>query len=222
MLRPTLRLLVWSLSLAACGGAATPAARAPAASSCGDAEAVSLESDPRAAVFARLRGQHRATPTFVCPSGTSCTLPRDRSFALTVEPLRATACEVDACRVPSLGSLPLALTDSQRCPEVLWSLASVRLVSDAGTLDDHAPEVNVLASEAGEGFLRFIVESPASRARVLGPGDTRSLLLDVQIEVGRDSLRGQLSALAAPLPSGPASELRFTALWSATWETPLR
>jgi hypothetical protein len=102
---------------------------------------------------------------------------------------------------------------------VLWSLVEVRLHSDAGALDEQAHEVNVLAHADGEGFLRFIVESPGALARAQGPGISRSILLDVQLEATRDRLRGQLSALAAPLDNGPSTELRYKALWTATWET---
>lgn len=220
--------LAWLL-LSACGGrAAAPSATsvgapssppAPAESACAGAKPLSIRDDPRAAPLRLLEGSHTARLTLACASGAACKLPPDRTLTLRIEPTRAEACELESCRVSYLGALPFEGEQTGRCPVVLWSSASVHLTSESGTLDEQLADVNLLASPAGEGFVRFTIDSPAARAHVLGPGDPRSLLIDVQVEAAHERIRGRLSALAAPLPPEPAGELRFTAIWSATWES---
>jgi hypothetical protein len=207
-------------SLLGCGGAATQGKTTQGDSPCGEARTVELRDEvSTGGVFSRLRTAQDAELTFSCPSDQPCSLPTDRRIEVTVEPERAIACEFAACRVPYLSTLPIGRADpDDQCPKVLWSVATVRLKSNAGSLAETSQGVNVLASPDGEGFLRFMVESP----RALGaaqPGAPRSLLLDVQLEIQGDRVRGRMSALAAPLPSEPASELRFEAIWTATWES---
>lgn len=193
---------------------------APAA--CGDARAVPLSDPSSTGSFARLRGTHRAQLTFACPSEQSCGLPADTQIELTLQPVREYACEFAACRVPYLGNLPFAQAPNDPCPSVLWSVFQASLKTNASTLDEQDGDVNVLASPRGEAYLRFMIETPSSLARavqVAQPGTPLSTMLDVQLEVEGGRVRGQLSALAAPLPSEPATELRFKALWTATWES---
>ncbi|HEY6881313.1 MAG TPA: hypothetical protein VI299_24975 [Polyangiales bacterium] len=200
-----------------CAGA-TPPVAPPQPAACGESASVALDDAARTGgAFTRLLGTHKAKLVFSCPESSSCALPPDTELTFTVVPARAGACEFASCRVPYLGNLPFSRASDEACPKVLWSLAEVRLHSDAGALDEQAHDVNVLAHADGEGFLRFIVESP--RALSEGPGLARSVLLDVQLESSPEHMRGQLSALAAPLDSVPATELRYRALWTATWET---
>jgi hypothetical protein len=202
-----------------CGGASRPV-QAPPPADCGDAASVALDDRARTGgAFTRLLGTHRAKLVFRCPDQSACALPPDTELSFTVAPERAGACEFASCRVPYLGNLPFSHASDDACPNVLWSLAEVRLHSDAGALNERAHDVNVLARANGEGFLRFMIEGP--RALSEGPGSARSVLLDVQLESTADGLKGQLSALAAPLGSEPSTELRYRALWTATWERPL-
>jgi hypothetical protein len=203
----------------------------PAPTPCGEAHAVPLGDEASAGpVFRRLRGTHEATLAFACPDQRSCSLPRDTKIAFTLTPVRDVACEFAACRVPYLGNLPFSQAPNDPCPAVLWSVFSVTLETDGKTLDAHAAEVNVLSSPRGEAYLRFMIENPLSLARESitdatgaagSASSTRTSMLDVQIELDGNQLRGQLSALSAPLPSGAASELRFSSLWTATWESSL-
>lgn len=217
VLLPTLALF------AACAATKPPAAESARSSGqpCGDAEAVSVHD--RAAtggVFARLAAVGSVPLTFRCAGSEPCVLPSDRRLELRVTPRQDHACAFAACRVPYLGTLPIGHPDERDpCPRVLWSLATVTLKSDGGALDEEVAEVNVLASPAGEGFLRFMIESPRGLARMPAQSEPRSLLLDVQLELAEGRVRGQMSALAAPTPHEPASELRFQAIWSATWES---
>jgi len=190
---------------------------------CGDARAVSLAEETSAGpVFRRLRGPHQANLKFACPSDQPCSLPKDTQIQFTLSPVRDVACEFAACRVPYLGSLPFSEAPNDPCPAVFWSVFAVTLQTDAQTLDARAGEVNVLSSPKGEAYLRFMIENPASLAdQTNTPGVAQTSMLDVELEVDGSQIRGQLSALSAPLPSEPASELRFRALWSATWESAL-
>jgi hypothetical protein len=199
-----------------CGGASRRV-EAPQPADCGEAPAVALDdASHTGGAFTRLLGTHKATLSFRCPDPSACALPPDTELTFTVAPERSGACEFASCRVPYLGNLPFSSAADQECPNVLWSTAEVRLHSDAGALNEEAHDVNVLAHANGEGFLRFMVESP--RALTEGPGLARSVLLDVQLESTAEGLRGQLSALAAPLDSEPGAELRYRPLWTATWE----
>lgn len=213
--------LLCALSLLACGGSARRAQSAKErAASCGGAEPVALRDEVRTGgVFSRLRIPQRTTLTFTCPSEAPCSLPSDPELELIVEPAGHVACEFASCRVPYLATLPIGRPDADDpCPKVLWTVATVHLKSSAGTLDETARDVNVLASPDGEGLLRFMIESP--RLTSTEPSaEPRSHLLDVQLEIDGDRVRGRMSALAAPLSSGPASDLHFTAIWSATWES---
>jgi hypothetical protein len=195
----------------------------PAKGACGEARAVPLVDEANAGpVFRRLRGPHQANLKFACPTSEPCALPPDTQIQFTLEPKRDVACEFAACRVPYLGSLPFSQATNDPCPAVLWSLYAVTLLSDQQTFDARAAEVNVLSSPKGEAYLRFTIENPLSLARQAGPeGGAQTSMLDVQLEVDGLQVRGQLSALSAPLPSQPASELRFKALWTATWESAL-
>ncbi|MEY4514262.1 MAG: hypothetical protein RLZZ450_6384 [Pseudomonadota bacterium] len=189
-----------------------------APSPCGEAHAVPLTDQASAGpVFHRLRGPHQANLKFACPSDEPCTLPKDTQLELTLTPVRDVACEFAACRVPYLGSLPFSQAINDPCPAVLWSVFAVTLQTDGQTLDASAAEVNVLSSPKGEAYLRFTIENPLSLAQ----SAAQTSMLDVQLEVDGTQLRGQLSALSAPLPREPASELRFTSLWTATWESAL-
>lgn len=194
-----------------------------APSACGEAHAVPLVDEASAGpVFRRLRGPHQANLKFACPSDEPCSLPKDTQIQFTLTPVRDVACEFAACRVPYLGSLPFSEVPNDPCPAVLWSVFGVTLQTDSQTLDASAAEVNVLSSPKGEAYLRFMIENPLSLARQTTPqGAASTSMLDVQLEVDASKIRGQLSALSAPLPSGPASELRFTSLWTATWESAL-
>jgi hypothetical protein len=219
--------LLSSIACVACTSklppASAPPAEAEAAASCGDAVAVPLDDAVRTGgVFSRLRGTHYAPLVFTCPSDEPCPLPKDSQIELTIEPQHERACEFAACRVPYFGTLPFSETPNDPCPKVLWSMTSVHLKTNAGTLDERQSDVSVLANPRGEGFVRFMVESPASfahAARANSSPEARSVLLDVQLELTPAGVRGQLSALAAPLPREAATELRFSALWTATWET---
>jgi len=222
-----------SLFSAACSHAAPPASSvAPpvevsgAPGSCGDARAVPLDGQTASSpAFRQLRGLHRARLAFACPSAEPCSLPPDTQIEFGLAATRPEACEFAACRVPYLGSLPFAESSEDPCPNVLWSVHQVTLKSDAITLDEQATDVNVLASPKGEAYLRFTVENPAALARVVQKQNPsaapQTTMLDVQLEIANGNLRGQLSALAAPLPTAPATDLRFTALWTATWQLPL-
>ncbi len=202
-----------------CGGA-SQRVEAPQPAECGEAAAVALDDAKRTGgAFTRLLGTHKARLQFRCPEQSACALPPDTELSFTVAPQRSGACEFASCRVPYLGNLPFSRAGDEACPNVLWSLVEVRLHSDAGALNEEAHDVNVLAHADGEGFLRFMVESP--RALTEGPGLSRSVLLDVQLEATPERLRGQLSALAAPLDSEPGAELRYRPLWTATWESAL-
>lgn len=217
-LAPSFTLLV----LAACGGVRREAPTIHKARPCGDAAEVALaDGDEAGGVFRRLRGALSAPMTLACPGGGGCTLPPDRQLTLRVAPRREVACSFAACRVPYLSSLPFEHATDDPCPEVLWTVATVTLESDRGTVIATAPDVNVLATRRGEAFLRFMLENPASLQRTLTGGAPRATLLDVQIEAAPTRVRGQLSALSAPLPAQPAAELRFAALWSANWESAL-
>lgn len=213
-------LLVTIIGLAACGGAAQRTDNtAPANRPCGDAEAVAIDEGTEAGrAFRALRGPLTGTLALRCPTDAACALPEDRQIEISVAPLRPVACGFAACRVPYLGSLPFALSSNDPCPRVLWSVARVTLKTDRGTLDDQVAEVNVLASPEGEGFLRFIIERPAALGGPATKGETRALLLDVQLEAHADQVRGRMSALAATLPAEPASELHFASIWTATWQ----
>jgi hypothetical protein len=213
-------LLVTIIGLAACGGAARRADETSAASApCGDAEAVAIDDATEAGrAFHALRGPLTGTLALRCPTDAACVLPEDRQIEVSVVPLRPVACAFAACRVPYLGSLPFALASDDPCPRVLWSVARVSLKTDRGALDDQVAEVNVLASPEGEGFLRFIIERPATLRDPASPGEARALLLDVQLEADGAQVRGQMSALAAKLPATPAPELHFAAIWTATWQ----
>lgn len=212
-------------------GAAPRRQGEPAAADCGDAPAVRLDDVQRTGgVFTRLLGTHRAKLVFACPDQGTCALPPDSELSFTIAPERAGACEFASCRAPYLGALPFARAGDERCPNVLWTRAEVRLHSDAGALDEQAHDVNVLAHADGEGVLRFMVErAPGPRERepegssplATGAGRALSILLDVQLEATPERIRGQLSALAAPLDAEPSTELRYKALWTATWETPV-
>jgi hypothetical protein len=213
----------------ACGGTAHQAAStAKSEPACAGAQAVELSNSKRAGdVFARLERSSSATLRFACPSDAPCSLPRDQRVELQAHFRERVACEFASCRAPyGFASLPFESGSDDPCPAVLWSLASIELKTDQGTIDlvgkQAAAEVNVLARATGEGYLRFMVESPASAAGWGASSEPRAVLLDVQLELTRESLRGQMSALAAPLPAEPASELRFTSLWTATWESPAR
>ncbi|MET0284955.1 MAG: hypothetical protein ABW352_10805 [Polyangiales bacterium] len=213
-------LLIATLVMAVSCGGASRRVEGPRPADCGEAPTIALDDAARTGgAFTRLLGTHKAALTFRCPEQGTCALPPDTELTFTIAPERSGACEFASCRVPYLGNLPFSNTSEQQCPNVLWSLAEVRLHSDAGALDEQAHDVNVLAHANGEGFLRFMVESP--RALAEGPGLSRSVLLDVQLEATPQRLRGQLSALAAPLESDPGAELRYRPLWTATWEAPL-
>jgi len=223
------RALLCSLvaGLLACGGGARPpAASVQSKQLCGDAPSVELTNQKRAGnVFARLAQPSSAPLRFACPSEAPCTLPSDDQIELSARFREQVACEFAACRAPyGFANLPFESSTSDPCPSVLWSLASIQLKTNQGTVDlvgeQAAAEVNVLARATGEGYLRFMVESPASSERWGASPQPRAVLLDVQLELTRERLRGQMSALAAPLPAEPASELRFTSLWTATWESP--
>lgn len=212
-------LRVVALGMAVGCGAARQHSAGPGPAECGEAAAVALDDPARTGgAFTRLLGTHKAVVTFQCPDATSCTLPPDSELTVTVAPERTSACEFASCRVPYLGNLPFSRAGDEACPNVLWSLAEVRLHSDAGALNEQARDVNVLAHENGDSVLRFMVESP--HALSAGPGLARSVLLDVQLEATPQRLRGQLSALAAPLDAEPGAELRYRPLWTATWEAP--
>ncbi|HEX5656085.1 MAG TPA: hypothetical protein VFX59_02775 [Polyangiales bacterium] len=212
-------LLVASIVVAVSCGGASRRVQGPKPADCGEASAVALDDAARTGgAFTRLLGTHKATLSFRCPDQSSCALPPDTELTFTVAPERSGACEFASCRVPYLGNLPFSRAGDETCPNVLWSLAEVRLHSDAGALDEEAHEVNMLAHANGEGYLRFMVESP--RALTEGPGLARSVLLDVQLESTPQGMRGQLSALAAPLEADPGAELRYRPLWTATWERP--
>ena len=204
--------------LAAC--AHSPPRGVPAADPCRGARSVDIDDlQQTSGVFARLTGKHYAELVFTCPTDEACTLPSDKQLELTIEPQRAVACEFAACRVPYLDSLPFSAAPGEPCPKVLWSTVSVHMKSDAGTFDEHEAEVDLLISARGEAFLRFLVDSPRSFSAGLAGPTARAVLLDVQLESASAGMRGQVSALAAPLPSAPTTELRFAALWTATWET---
>jgi hypothetical protein len=190
---------------------------------CGEAHAVSLTDEASAGpVFRRLRGPHQANLRFACPTDEACSLPKDTQIQFSLTPVRDVACEFAACRVPYLGSLPFSQALDEPCPAVLWSVFAVTLQTDVQTLDASATNVNVLSSAKGEAYLRFMIENPLSLARENTPaGAAFTSMLDVQLEVDGSQIRGQLSALSAPLPSEPASELRFKSLWTATWESAL-
>ena len=225
--------------LAACANTPTAKNRAKnlppaAAGTCGDARVVALDDVPQSGgSFGQLSGTHYAELVFTCPTDEPCSLPKDSQMELTIEPQRAVACEFAACRVAYMDSLPFAHAPDDPCPKVLWSTVRVHLKTDAGTLDEQRADVNVLASARGEAFVRFLIDSPpsllgsralerATNAHAHPAAAQRAILLDIQLELTADGLRGQLSALAAPLPSEPASELRFSALWTATWESPTK
>jgi hypothetical protein len=220
---------VWSSSLlavlSACGGAAQHAQPSvQPAQLCSGAQTVEHSDTKRAgSVFGRLAQPLVAPLVFACPSGAPCTLPPDKTVSLRVNFDERFACEFAACRVPyAFATLPFEHSDRDPCPPVMWSTATVELHTDGGTVDlqgeKGASHVNVLARREGDGYLRFIVESPSSMQRWLATDQPRAVLLDIQVELTRDRVRGQMSALAAPLPSEPAAELRFTSLWTATWE----
>lgn len=211
------------LVFAGCAHAVPRPEAEPLASACGDARAVRLTEEASAGpVFRRLGGAHQAKLTFACPSEQSCSLPEDTQIVLTLQPVREVACEFAACRVPYLGNLPFSEAGSDPCPAVLWSVYDVTLRTDAQTLDTRESEVNVLSSRQGEAYLRFMIENPAALSHDgAQPAAAQTSLLDVQLEVHGSQVRGQLSALSAPLPSEPASELRFKAVWTATWESTL-
>jgi hypothetical protein len=223
----SLSLFATMVLLVGCG-ATSKHLNEPAVADCGDAPAVRLDDAQRTGgVFTRLLGTHRAKLVFACPDQGTCALPPDSELSFTIAPERAGACEFASCRAPYLGALPFARAGDESCPNVLWTRAEVRLHSDAGALDEQAHDVNVLAHADGEGVLRFMVErAPGPRERegssplATGPGRALSILLDVQLEATPERIRGQLSALAAPLDAEPSTELRYKALWTATWETP--
>lgn len=208
------------LGLAACASTAAPTRHAPAADPCRGARPVDItDLQQTSGVFAKLAGKHYAELVFTCPTDTPCALPADRQLELTIEPARAVACEFAACRVPYLDSLPFIAGPSETCPKVLWSTVSVQMKSDAGTFDEREAEVDLLVGAHGEAFLRFLVDNPRSFSGAPASPSTRAVLLDVQLERAPAGMRGQVAALAAPLSSGPTTELRFAALWTATWET---
>jgi len=211
------------LLTAGCYRAVPRPALEPAAPPCVEARAVPLAEETSAGpVFRRLLGEHQAKLTFVCPSDQPCSLPKDTQIQLSLQPVRDVACEFAACRVPYLGSLPFSEAANDPCPAVFWSVLAVTLQTDTQTLDASAGEVNVLSSRKGEAYLRFMIENPAALAHdPAQPGTAQTSMLDVQLEVDGTQIRGQLSALSAPLPSEPASELRFKSLWTATWESTL-
>jgi hypothetical protein len=195
----------------------------PAQTPCGEARAVPVADETGAGpIFRRLGGSHQAKLTFACASDQPCSLPKDTQIQLSLRPVRDVACEFAACRVPYLGSLPFSETPDDPCPAVLWSVFAVTLQTDVLTLDASAGEVSVLSSRKGEAYLRFTIENPAAlRHDAAQPGTVQTSMLDVQIEVDGTQIRGQLSALSAPLPSEPANELRFKSRWTATWESTL-
>lgn len=176
-------------------------------------------------VFVRLAAPTVAPLQFGCSSDAPCSLPSDTTLEVSARFEAPVACEFAACRVPyAFASLPFETGPGEPCPPILWSLASIHLKTNAGTVDltgeRASSEVNVLARADGAGYLRFVVESPASAQRWGASPQPRTVLLDIQIELTASRMRGQMSALAAPLPKEPASELRFTSLWTATWEAP--
>ena len=69
---------------------------------------------------------------------------------------------------------------------------------------------NATMSSAGLGRKYFA--NPRSFSGAPASPSTRAVLLDVQLERAPAGMRGQVSALAAPLSSGPTTELRFAAL----------
>jgi hypothetical protein len=223
------RILATTFALGAACAQPVAAPQAPAAAStrasCGDARAVSLTDEVASnAAFRQLRGLHRAPLRFSCPSDQPCSLPKDTQIEFSLEPKRPVACEFAACRVPYLGSLPFTDDPHDPCPKVLWSVFEVTLRSDGTTLDERATDVNVLASPSGGAYLRFTVDDPTALARAMQREAPRAApqttMLDVQLEIVQGRLRAQLSALAAPLPAAPATDLRFKAAWTATWELP--
>ncbi|MDB4972680.1 MAG: hypothetical protein JWN48_1021 [Myxococcaceae bacterium] len=222
------RLCLLLLSVAACSHAASPSTptlgtKAPGATSaavCGEGKAVPFnDAAGTGGAFSKLFGTHYAELVFTCPSDESCSLPEDNQVELTVEPLGEVACEFASCRNPYVARLPFSHDPNPSCANLLWARVKLHLKTDAGTLDEHEAAVNVLASPRGESFIRFMIEHGSSFQSAPTSAETRALLLDVQVELASERLRGQLSALAAPMPSEPANELHFSALWTATWET---
>lgn len=222
-------LKVWSRGLCAlllaCGGAQHHAGQASVADdTCSGARAVAFGDVKRAGTaFSLLARPHSAQLVFACPTGTPCTLPPDTAIEVSAHFRDRVACELTACQVPyAFAGMPFEQTAETPCPPVLWATAALALRTNAGTIDlsgeRAAEQVNVLARRQGDGYLRFIVESPSSIQRWLASERPRAVLLDVQLEVTGDRVRGQMSALAAPLPEEPAAELRFTSLWTATWQ----
>lgn len=224
-----LRLKVWSRGLyallLACGAAPQHSGPAPiAADPCSGAQAVPFSDVKRAGTaFGVLARPHSAKLVFACPTGTPCTLPPDTTIEFSAQFRTDVACEFTACRIPyAFAGMPFEPSAEAPCPPVLWATAALALRTDAGTIDLSgelaATRVNVLARREGDGYLRFIVESPSSMQRWLASEQPRAVLLDIQLEVTGERVRGQVSALAAPLPAEPAAELRFTSLWTATWQ----
>lgn len=217
-------LCVGALACGAVGQSREPSA--PRANACGGAQSVALTNEKRAGdAFVRLAAPTTAPLQFGCSSDAPCSLPSDTAIEVRARFKEPVACEFAACRVPyAFASLPFEVGADEPCPPVLWSLASIQLKTNAGTVDltgeRASKEVNVLARADGAGYLRFVVESPASAQRWGASPQPRTVLLDIQIELTASRMRGQMSALAAPLPQEPASELRFTSLWTATWEAP--
>lgn len=225
MTKLSVRALALSVSmlLSACASRASApkSTRAAAAvNPCGDARTVALD-DPlhTGGTFTKLSGTHYAELVFTCPSDEPCGLPEDRQIELTVDLQRDLSCELPACKVAYLGNFPFKESASDPCPNVLWSTVNVQLKTDAGLLDAHEADVNVLASPHGEAFLRFMLDNPSSLIGAHASATPRAVLIDVQLELEPTGLRGRLSALAAALPSEPASDLRFSPLWTATWQT---
>jgi hypothetical protein len=191
---------------------------------CGDGRPVARSDVAQAgSAFVTLERTTTAPLRFSCATDAPCRLPSDATVEVSARFLEQVACEFAACRAPhAFAGLPLESGDQDPCAPVLWAPAELHLRTSEGTVDlssqPAAAHVNVIARSRGDGYLRFIVESPSSMQQWLAPDQPRAVLLDVQLELTGTRMRGQMSALAAPLPAEPAAELRFTSLWSATWE----